>query len=113
MSKQTKSTGSTIVNNLDDFTYKDLVSTDLVEERKVETDKWVFIEGCKNPKAVTILVRGGSQRVVDEADRSIHDALMVVKDVLENPIAVAGGGAPEAYVANELRQWSGNMERSE
>ena len=54
--------------------------------------------------------RGGSQRVVDEADRSIHDALMVVKDVLENPIAVAGGGAPEAYVANELRQWSSNME---
>ena len=72
-------------NNLDDFTSKDLGSADLVEERKVETDKWVFIEGCRNPKAVTILVRGGSQRVVDEADRSIHDALMVVKDVLENP----------------------------
>ena len=110
MSKLSKATGARMVNNLDDFTSKDLGSADLVEERKVETDKWVFIEGCRNPKAVTILVRGGSQRVVDEADRSIHDALMVVKDVLENPVAVAGGGAPEAFVANELRQWSGNME---
>ena len=82
----------------------------MVEERKVETDKWVFIEGCKNPKAVTILVRGGSQRVVDEADRSVHDALMVIKDVLEKPAIVAGGGAPEAYIANELRQWSSNLE---
>src|SRR5574342_52106 len=110
MSKLSKATGSRIVNNLDDFTSKDLGSADLVEERKVETDKWVFIEGCRNPKAVTILVRGGSQRVVDEADRSIHDALMVMKDVLEKPAIVAGGGAPEAFVANELRQWSGNME---
>src|ERR671918_505103 len=64
MSKLSKATGSRIVNNLDDFTSKDLGSADLVEERKVETDKWVFIEGCKNPKAVTILVRGGSHRVV-------------------------------------------------
>lgn len=110
MTKLSKATGARIVNNLDDFTSKDLGLADLVEERKVETDKWVFIEGCKNPKAVSILVRGGSQRVVDEADRSIHDALMVVKDVLENPFAVAGGGAPEAFVANELRQWSGHME---
>src|SRR4249920_86656 len=110
MTKLSKATGARIVNNLDDFTSKDLGLADLVEERKVETDKWVFIEGCKNPKAVSILVRGGSQRVVDEADRSIHDALMVVKDVLENPVAVAGGGAPEAFVANELRQWSGHME---
>jgi chaperonin GroEL (HSP60 family) len=113
MSKLSKATGSRIINNLDDFTSKDLGSTDLVEERKVETDKWVFIEGCKNPKAVTILVRGGSQRVVDEADRSIHDALMVVKDVLENPVAVAGGGAPEAYVANHIRSWSSKLEGRE
>src|SRR4026207_1661443 len=110
MSKLSKATGSRIVNNLDDFTSKDLGSADLVEERKVETDKWVFIEGCKNPKAVTILIRGGSQRIVDEADRSIHDALMVTKDVVEKPEIVAGGGAPEAYIANELRQWSSNLE---
>jgi thermosome len=110
MTKMSRATGARIVNNLDDLTSKDLGAADLVEERKVETDKWVFIEGCKNPKAVTILVRGGSQRVVDEADRSLHDALMVMKDVLEKPAIVAGGGAPEAYIANELRQWSSSQE---
>jgi len=103
MYKLAKATGARVVNNLDDLVEKDLGSADLVEERKVETDKWVFIEGCKNPKAVTILVRGGSQRVVDEADRSIHDALMVTKDVLEKPAIVAGGGAPEAYIPNDFR----------
>ena len=110
MFKLAKATGARIVNNIDDLVDKDLGSADLVEERKVETDKWVFIEGCKNPKAVTILVRGGSQRVVDEADRSVHDALCVMKDVLEKPAIVAGGGAPEIYISNELRQWASNME---
>ncbi|MGA9169293.1 MAG: thermosome subunit beta [Nitrososphaeraceae archaeon] len=110
MFKLTKATGARVVNNLDDLTDKDLGSAELVEERKVETDKWVFIEGCKNPKAVTVLIRGGSQRVVDEADRSVHDALMVTKDVLEKPEIVAGGGSTEAYIANELKQWSGNLE---
>jgi archaeal chaperonin len=110
MSKLSKATGAEIVNNLDDLDAKDLGTADLVEERKIETDKWVFIEGCKNPKAVTILVRGGSQRVVDEAERSMHDALMVTKDVLEKPEIVAGGGATEAYIANELRGWSSNLE---
>jgi archaeal chaperonin len=110
MFKLTKATGARLVNNLDDLIDKDLGSADLVEERKVETDKWVFIEGCKNPKAVTVLIRGGSQRVVDEADRSVHDALMVTKDVLEKPEIVAGGGSTEAYIANELKQWSGNLE---
>jgi len=110
MTKMARATGARIVNNLDDLTAKDLGSADLVEERKVETDKWVFVEGCKNPKAVSILIRGGSQRVVDEADRSMHDALMVMKDVLEHPAIVAGGGAPEAYIANELRQWSSSQE---
>ncbi|HET7149063.1 MAG TPA: thermosome subunit beta [Candidatus Nitrosopolaris sp.] len=110
MSKLSKATGAEILNNLDDLDAKDLGTADLVEERKIETDKWVFIEGCKNPKAVTILVRGGSQRVVDEAERSMHDALMVTKDVLEKPEIVSGGGATEAYIANELREWSSNME---
>ncbi|HJU60332.1 MAG TPA: thermosome subunit beta, partial [Nitrososphaeraceae archaeon] len=109
MTKLTKATGATLVNNIDDLTSKDLGSADLVEERKVETDKWVFIEGCKNPKAVTILIRGGSQRVVDEADRSLHDALMVLKDVLEKPFIVAGGGAPEAYIATHIRNWSSGL----
>ena len=105
MTKLARATGARVVNNLDDLTSKEIGSADLVEERKVETDKWVFIEGCKHPKSVTLLIRGGSQRVVDEADRSIHDALMVTKDVLEKPAIVAGGGAPEAYAASKLREW--------
>ncbi|MFL6340945.1 MAG: thermosome subunit beta [Nitrososphaeraceae archaeon] len=105
MTKLARATGARVVNNLDDLTSRDLGSADLVEERKEETYKWVFIEGCKNPKAVTILIRGGSQRVVDEAERSVHDALMVTKDVIEKPAIVAGGGSPESYVAGRLREW--------
>ena len=82
----TKATGGRIVTTFEDLTEADLGTVGLVEERKVETDKWVFIEGCKNPKAVTILVRGGSQRVVDEAERSLHDALMVVKTLWRNQL---------------------------
>jgi archaeal chaperonin len=105
MTKLSRATGAQIVTNLDDLAAKDLGLADLAEERKVETDKWVFIEGAKHPKAVTILIRGGSQRVVDEADRSIHDALMVTKDVIEKPLVLAGGGAPEAYAASKIRDW--------
>ncbi len=109
MYKLTKATGGRIVTTFEDLTEADLGTVGLVEERKVETDKWVFIEGCKNPKAVTILVRGGSQRVVDEAERSLHDALMVVKDVMEKPAIVAGGGAPEANIARNLREWANKL----
>ncbi|MBA2267388.1 MAG: TCP-1/cpn60 chaperonin family protein [Nitrosopumilus sp.] len=109
MTKLSRATGARVINNLDDLTGKDLGASDLVEERKIETDKWVFVEGCKNPKSVTILIRGGSQRVVDEADRSVHDALMVTKDVLEKPLIVAGGGSPEAYVSGKLREWTNTL----
>ncbi|HEX5573453.1 MAG TPA: thermosome subunit beta [Nitrososphaeraceae archaeon] len=109
MTKLSRATGARNVNNLEDLSSKDLGLADLVEERKVETDKWVFIEGCKHPKAVTILVRGGSQRVVDEAERSLHDALMVTKDVMEKPLIVAGGGSPESFVAGKLRDWSSTL----
>lgn len=109
MTKLARATGARIVNNLEDLSSKDLGSADLVEERKVETDKWVFIEGCKHPKAVTILIRGGSQRVVDEAERALHDALMVTKDVMEKPFIVAGGGSPESFVAGKLRDWSSTL----
>src|ERR687893_1243757 len=109
MTKLARATAARVINNLDDLTTKDLGSADLVEERKVETDKWVFVEGAKHPKSVTILIRGGSQRVVDEAERSVHDALMVSKDVLEKPAIVAGGGAPEAYAASKLREWTSTL----
>jgi len=109
MTKLAKATGARIVTNTDELSKDDIGFADLVEERKVETDKWVFIEGCKNPKSVTILIRGGSQRVVDEAERSIHDALMVVKDVVEYPYVVVGGGAPEAVISRKLREWSASL----
>jgi thermosome len=109
MTKLSRATGARIVSNLDDLSSKELGLADLVEERKVETDKWVFVEGCRHPKSVTILIRGGSQRVVDEAERSIHDALMVSKDVLERPAIVAGGGSPESYTAGKLREWSNSL----
>jgi len=109
MTKLAKATGGRIVTNFDDLTPNDLGYAELVEERKVEEDKWVFVEGCKNPKAVSILIRGGSQRVVDEAERSIHDAIMVTKDVIEKPALVAGGGAPEAHLAYEIKQWANTL----
>ena len=109
MAKLARATEGRITSNLDDLTSKDLGAADLVEERKVETDKWVFVEGAKHPKSVTILIRGGSQRVVDEAERSIHDALMVTKDVLEKPAIVAGGGSAESYTAGKLREWSNSL----
>ena len=104
MSKLSKATGGRITANLDDISEKDLGTANLVQQKKVESDKWVFIEGCRNPHSVTILIRGGSQRVVDEVDRSLHDALMVVKDVVENPSIVAGGGSPEAYLSGQLKE---------
>src|SRR5918999_1581879 len=109
MTKLSKATGARIVGNIDELSNEDLGSAELVEERKIETDKWVFIEGCKNPKAVTILVRAGSQRVVDEAERSIHDAIMAIKDVIEYPYVVAGGGAPEAFAARHVRDWAKSL----
>ena len=109
MSKLSKATGARIVTNTDELSKDDIGLAELVEERKIETDKWVFIEGCKNPKSVTILIRGGSQRLVDEAERSIHDALMALKCVVEYPFVVVGGGASEAIVSRKLREWSASL----
>ena len=113
LTKLAKATGARIVTNLDDLFEKDLGSAALVEERKIEEDRWVFIEGCKHPKSVTLLLRGGSQRVVDEVERSVHDAIMVVKVVMETPSIVAGGGAPETYAAAKVRSWSKSLEGRE
>ena len=110
MVKLTKATGGRITTNVDELTENDLGHADLVQQKKVEADKWVFVEGCKHPQSITLLLRGGSQRIVDEVDRSIHDALMVVKDVIEKPSIVAGGGATEAYLASSLRKWADNKE---
>ena len=113
MTKLAKATSGRISTNLDDISANDLGSAEIVQQKKVESDKWVFIEGCKNPRSVTVLIRGGSQRVVDEVDRSLHDALMVVKDVVEKPSIVAGGGSPEAYLSTELNEWAGGYDGRE
>ena len=104
MEKLVKATGGKVVSNVNDLRPDDLGFAKLVEERKVADDKMTFVEGSKNPKAVTILVRGGSERLVDEAERAIHDALCVVRDVVLDPRVVGGGGAPEAEVARRLRE---------
>ncbi len=113
MTKLAKATGARIVTNLDDLFEKDLGSAALIQEKKVEEDKWVFVEGCKHPKSVTLLLRAGSQRVVDEVERSIHDSLMVVIDVMEHPSIVAGGGAPETFAATKIRSWAKSLEGRE
>ncbi len=113
MTKLAKATGARIVTGLDSLSEKDVGQAGLVEERKIEDDKWTFIEECRNPKAVTIFIRGGSQRVVDEAERSMHDAIMVVKDVLEKPAIVGGGGAVEEELSYRLMKWSNTLQGRE
>ncbi|MFL6524754.1 MAG: thermosome subunit beta [Nitrososphaera sp.] len=109
MNNLAKATEGRVLSNIDELSASDLGYAKLVEERKIETDKWVFVEGCKNPKAVSILVRGGSQRVVDEAERSVHDAIMAVKDVVEYPYITVGAGAPEVYISQKIREWSTSL----
>jgi len=109
MTKLAKATGGKVVTSLDDLTKDDIGYAKLVQERKVGDDKMTFIEGCKDPRAVAILIRGGTQRIVDEAERSIHDALCVVRDVVQQPKIVAGGGAPEEEVARALRGYAGTL----
>jgi len=113
MIKLSKATGGRVISNLDDLSENDLGIADLAHQKKVESDKWVFIEGCKHPQSVTLLIRGGTQRVIDEVDRSIHDSLMVVKDVIEKPAIVAGGGAPEAFAASLLKDWADHFDGRE
>ena len=106
MEKLAKATGATIVTNLSTITSKDLGFAALVEERKIGEDKMTFIEGCKNPKSVTILIRGSTQRLTAEAERSLHDALSVIKDILEEPKILAGGSAPELEMASVLKKYA-------
>ena len=109
MEKLAKATGGKVVTNLNDMTKKDLGKAALVEERKIGDDKMTFVEGCKNPLSVAILIRGGTERIVDEAERSIHDALCVVRDVVQEPKILAGGGAPEIEIARTLRDYAESL----
>jgi len=106
MEKLAKATGAKIVANLDDLTAKDLGKAGNVEEKKYGDDKLTFIMDCKNPKAVSILIRGSTEHVVDELERGIHDALSVVKAALEDGKITAGGGAAATAVAMALRDFA-------
>jgi len=106
MEKLSRATGGKIMTNIDDLNQKDLGQAKLVDERKIGDDKMVFIEGCKDPRSVSILIHAGLERMVDEAERAMHDALSVVADVIEKNRIVAGGGAAEAAVAKTLRDYA-------
>jgi len=105
MEKLAKATGGKIVTNLDDLKASELGAAETVEERKISDSDMTFVTGCKNPKAVSILIRGGTEHVVDEVERALHDALKVVGVAVEDEVAVAGGGAPEIELALRLKDY--------
>jgi thermosome len=106
MEKLARATGGRVTSNLDDLKGSDLGFAGLVEERKIGDDKMIFVEKCKDPHSVAILIRAGLERMVDEAERAMNDSLSVVSDVIENSKIVAGGGAVEVEVAKELRKYA-------
>ncbi len=109
MEKLARATGGNVITKLDDLKASDLGEAGLVEERKVGDDKMIFVEKCKEPRSVAILIRAGLERMVDEADRAMNDALSVVADVVQDNSIVAGGGATEAEIAKILRSFATNV----
>jgi thermosome len=106
MEKLSRATGGKIIINLDDLSKDDLGNAGMVEEKKIADEKMIFVEECKNPKAVGILIRGGTEHVVDEVERGAHDGICVVAAAVEDGKVVAGGGAPEIEVAKQLREYA-------
>jgi thermosome len=106
MEKLQRATGGKVISNIDALSKADLGEAALVEERRTGDDKMTYIEGCKNPKSVTLLIRGGNQRLTAEAERSIHDALCVIRDLLQEPKILAGGSAPEMEMASVLKKYA-------
>jgi len=106
MEKLARATGGKIITNLEDLSASDLGQAGLVEERKITEEKMIFVEECKNPRAVSILIRGGTEHVVDEVERGVHDGICVVAAAVEDGKIVSGGGAPEVEVAKQLREYA-------
>ena len=106
MEKLGRATGGKIVASLKDLGAESLGEAKLVEEVKIGHDKLLYIRECKDPKAVTIVIRGGSEHVIEEAERSLHDGLCVVRNVVEDGRIVAGGGSIEAELAKQLRDFA-------
>jgi len=108
MEKLTKATGANIVTSLDDLSEKDLGFAGLVEERKIAGEQMVFVEKCKDPKSVTIFIRGSTQQVVNEVERSLNDVIGAISSAIEEGKYVIGGGSIEIDVANGLRAYANN-----
>ena len=106
MEKLAKATGARMVSNLSDLKEADLGSSGTVEERKIGDDKMIFVEDCSDPKAVAIFIRAGLERMLDEAERSLNDALCVIADVTETPKMVAGGGSIEIELSKAARAYA-------
>ncbi len=106
MTKLAKATGASVVTNLDDIDKSDLGNAGLIEEKKIADDHMTFVTQCKNPKAVSILVRGGTEHVTDEIERSLNDALHVVATALEDGKVVVGGGSAAVELAFKLRDYA-------
>jgi len=109
MKRLSRATGGRIVSNVKELTPDVLGSAGVVEETTIGDDKMVYVRDCANPKAVTVVIRGGSSQVVDEAERALHDALCVVRNAVQDKKIVAGGGAPEVEVAKGLREFAGTI----
>jgi thermosome len=106
MEKLARATGGKVITNLDDLKASDLGKAGLVEEKKIGDDKMVFIQDCKDPRSVSILIRAGLERLVDEAERALKDALSVVADVVHKPKVVIGAGAIEAELSKKLKDYA-------
>ena len=106
MEKLAKAAGGKVVASVKDLTSASLGEARLIEETKIGEDKLVYVRDAKNPQAVTVVLRGGTEHVVDEAERSLHDALCVVRDSIEDGKIVGGGGAPEAEASKQLREYA-------
>jgi thermosome len=104
-----RATGATVVSSIDAVTPADLGTAGLVEEKKLSGHEMISVSGCKNPKAVSIIIRGSTEHVIDELERGMHDALMVVGEVVKNQKVVAGGGAPETELSLQLRSYASSV----
>ena len=113
MEKLARATGGKLITNMDEIVPEDLGYAGLVEEKKVGGDSMTFVTGCHNPKAVTILLRGGTEHVVDSVTSALEDALRVVAVVIEDGKIVAGGGSPEVEVALRLQEYAATLEGRE
>ncbi len=109
MEKLARATGARVVTSIHEITKDDLGKAGLVEERKVSDEKMTFVEHCDNPKSVSIILRGGTEHVVDELNRAMEDALRVVGVAVQDKLLVPGGGAPEVELALRLRAYASTV----